>query len=179
MLGERLLKAQSILVYAIAGVCLALFVLYLGFMTNFYALFHNGTMEMFEYYKQLQVFNKEAFNLSLMFLLFVLGLLMFDIHKYRPGLFGLIVVVAMAGYSIINSISILNVLPLYKNAYEQLDFAAIDDYVPSVFTFNASFVLQSLLIVLMVLLLIVATITFVQRLREGNPVVRRLIHEHA
>ncbi len=36
---NTLVKAQSFVVYAIEVLCLALFVLYLGFMTNYYALF--------------------------------------------------------------------------------------------------------------------------------------------
>ena len=64
-MNNYLMKAQRILVYAIEIVIIALFVLYLGFMTQYYVLFYDGTFEMFEYYKQLQVFNKEAFNLAI------------------------------------------------------------------------------------------------------------------
>ena len=50
-----LLNAQSKLVYGVEIVCVALFVLYLGFMTHYYILFYDGTTEMFEFFKKLQV----------------------------------------------------------------------------------------------------------------------------
>ncbi|MBE2220712.1 MAG: hypothetical protein IAF02_04185 [Anaerolineae bacterium] len=170
-----LLKTQSLLVYALIAVCIALFVLYLGFMTQYYSLFYDGTMETFDYYKLLQVFNKEAFSLSLIFIALGLVLLMFGLHKYRPGLFGLIAVFIATVYMSLNSITILQVLPKYKNAYLALDFSSMEDYVPSTFVFDAGLVLQSIMIVLSVLFAIVAVMTFVQRLKEGKPLVRKLI----
>ena len=70
-----LMKAQSTLVYAVETVCIALFVLYLGFMTHYYVLFYDGTMEMFDYYKRLQVFNKEAFSLAILFVVLAMVLM--------------------------------------------------------------------------------------------------------
>ena len=169
------MKTQSLLVYALEALCIALFVLYLGFMTQYYDLFYDGTMETFEYYKLLQVFNKEAFTISLIFIALTLALLMFGLQKYRPGLFGLITVLIATVYMIINSITILQVLPKYKRAYLALDFSSMEDYVPTTFVFDAGLVLQSIMIVLAVLFAIVAVITFVQRLKEGNPLVRKLI----
>jgi hypothetical protein len=169
------MKTQSLLVYGLEALCVALFVLYLGFMTQYYTLFYDGTMETFEYYKLLQVFNKEAFTISLVFIALTLALLLFGLHKYRPGLFGLIIVFITTAYMIINSITILQVLPKYKRAYLALDFSSMEDYVPSTFVFDAGLVLQSIMVVLVILFAIVAVITFVQRLKEGNPLVRKLI----
>ena len=95
---DYLVKAQSGLVYAVEVVCLTLSVLYLGFMTHFYVLFYDGTFEMFEYYKKLQVFNKEAFSLALTFLVLAAALLVFELHKYRPGLFGLLLTLGTSIY---------------------------------------------------------------------------------
>lgn len=170
-----LLKAQSIVVYAIEVLCLALFVLFLGFMTNFYALFYDGTLEMFEFYKKLQVFNKEAFNLALLFIVFALALLVFRLHKYRPGLFGLVLALITTVFVAMNSFFLLQVVPLYKAGYLALDFSSMEDYVPSTFVFDASMVLLSTLIVILVIFAIIAILAFVQRIREGNPVIRRLI----
>lgn len=168
------LKLQSVLVYAIGAVCLALAVVYLGFMTHFYVLFYDGTMEMFEFYKQLQVFNKEAFNLALMFLGLVIVLFAFALHRFRPGLFGLLVVFGTAVFMGSRSMALLNVLPKYRQAYLSLDFSSMEDYVPSTFVFDAAFMLHWALIGLLVVFAIVSVVTFVQRLREGNPLVRRL-----
>ena len=52
---SNLIRIQATLVYAIVALVVALFVVYLGFMTRYYVLFFDGTFEMFEYYKQLQV----------------------------------------------------------------------------------------------------------------------------
>lgn len=169
-----LLRSQSLLVYAVEIVCLLLFVLYLGFMTNYYILFFDGTMEMFEFYKLLQVFNKEAFNLAVIFVVLGVILLVFDLQKYRPGLFGLLVVFGVSAFMIMNSLSILTVLPKYKQAYVSLDFSSLEDYVPTTFVFDAAFVLHWVLIGLLVILSVVAVATFIQRLREGNPLIRRL-----
>ena len=56
------MRIQAGLVYAVATLSVSIFVLYLGFMTHYYALFYDGTDEMYEFYKLLQVFNKDAFE---------------------------------------------------------------------------------------------------------------------
>ncbi len=172
---NHLMKVQSKLVYGVEIVCVALFVLYLGFMTHYFILFYDGTDEMFEFYKKLQVFNKEAFNLAIIFVVLALALLVFELHKYRPGLFGLALVLGMTAFISLNSITILRVLPKYKQSYLSLDFSTLDDYVPSTFVFDAAFVLQSILIGLLAIFTVVAILTFIQRLKEGNPIIRRLI----
>ena len=59
------MKIQAGLVYSVATVSALIFVLYLGFMTQYYVLFYDGTDELYEFYKQLQIFNKEAFIIAL------------------------------------------------------------------------------------------------------------------
>lgn len=170
-----LMKVQSILVYAIGTISVALFVLYLGFMTHYYVLFYDGTFEMFEYYKQLQVFNKEAFSLALQFVLFAVILLAYELQKNRPGLVGLAYVFIMTGFVSLNSIALINVIPKYKRGYLALDFSSMEDYVPSTFVFDAGLVLHYILIGLLVTFTIFAIITFAQRLKDGNPLIRKLI----
>lgn len=169
-----LMRIQAILVYAIGALVVTLFVVYLGFMTQYYVLFFDGTFEMFEYYKQLQVFNKEAFNISLLFLV-VLGLLsIFGLAKYRPGLAGLIVAIGATVFVTLRSFDLLNVIPIYKRGYLALDFAELEDYTPTTFVFDMAVLLHYLLIGSFILLTVVATATFVQRLREGYPLIRKL-----
>jgi len=146
-----------------------------GLMTHYYILFYDGTMEMFEYYKLLQVFNKEAFSLAIIFVVLVLVLFVFDLHKIRPGLFGLAAAIAVTVYVSLSSISLINVIPKYKRAYLALDFAELENYNPSTFVFDAGIALHSILIGLLVVFSIVAILTFVQRLRDGNPIIRKLI----
>lgn len=172
---NHLMNAQSKLVYGVEIVCIALFVLYLGFMTHYYILFYDGTTEMFDYYKKLQVFNKEAFNLAMIFVVLALVLFVFELHKYRPGLVGLVYVLGTAAYVSLKSFSLINVIPKYKRSYLALDFSTMDDYVPSTIAFDAGLLLHSILIGLLAIFAVVAILTFVQRLRDGNPIVRRLI----
>jgi hypothetical protein len=169
------MKAQSTLVYAVELASAALFVLYLGFMTQYYALFYDGTLEMLEVYRQLQVLNKEAFNLSLWFLVFALILLAFNLHKYRPDLFGWAYVVVMTVFITQKSLQLTHVLPKYLRSYLALDFSEMQNYVPSTFVFDAGLALHYLLMGLLIALSLVVTLTFVQRLKDGNPLVRRLL----
>lgn len=171
---RNLLRIQAILVYAIIALVVALFVLYLGFMTQYYVLFFDGTLEMFDFYKQLQVFNKEAFNISLLFIVMVGLLSAFGLAKYRPGLAGLIVAIGTTVVVTLRSFALLSVLPIYKRGYLALDFTEMEDYSPTTFVFDAAVLLHYLLIGLFVLLTIVAITTFVQRLREGYPLIRKL-----
>lgn len=169
-----LMKAQTTLVYAVETVCIALFVLYLGFMTHYYILFYDGTNEMFEYYKQLQVFNKEAFSLAIIFIVLAMVLILFDLHKIRPGLFGIAAAISVTVYVSLKSIALLAVIPKYKQGYLALDFAELENYNPSTFVFDAGVALHSILIGLSVIFSIVAILTFVQRLKEGKPIIRKL-----
>ncbi|MEM7114618.1 MAG: hypothetical protein AAF614_19430 [Chloroflexota bacterium] len=129
---------------------------------------------MFEYYKQLQVFNKEAFNIALLFIVMAGLLSVFGLNKYRPGLAGLVVAIGTTVFVVLRSLALLNVIPLYKRGYLALDFAELEDYTPTTFVFDAAVWLHYLLIGVFVLLAIVASISFTQRLREGYPLIRKL-----
>jgi len=168
------MKAQSILVYAVEIVIVLLFVLYLGFMTQYYSLFYDGTLEMLEYYKKLQVFNKEAFSFAIQFVVLGLVLLACELHRNRPGLFSLAYVLIMTGFVSMNSVLLIRVIPKYKRGYLALDFSSMKDYVPSTFAFDVGLILHYILIGLLIIFTLVAISTFVQRLKEGHPIVRKL-----
>lgn len=171
---SNLIRIQAILVYAIIALVIALFLVYLGFMTHYYVLFFDGTLEMFEYYKQVQVFNKEAFSIALLFIVMIGLLHAFGLARYRPGLAGLIIAIGTAVFVISRSLALLNVIPVYKSGYLALDFAELEDYVPSTFVFDAATWIHYLLIGLFGVLALVAIVSFVQRLREGHPLLRKL-----
>ena len=171
---SNLIRIQATLVNAIIALVAALFILYLGFMTRYFVLFYDGTFEMFEYYKQLQVFNKEAFNITLLFIVMAFLLSVFGLNKYRPGLAGLLVVAGTALFVILRSLALLAVIPLYKRGYLALDFTEMEDYTPTTFVFDAAVWLHYLLIGVFVLLTIVAIVSFIQRLQEGHPLIRKL-----
>jgi len=168
------MKIQSVIVYAVLEISIALFVLYLGFMTHYYVLFYDGTYEMFEYYKQLQVFNKESFSLVIHFVVLAFLLLVFAVHKVRPGIFGLAVVLGVTVYVSLKSFLLINVLAKYKRMYLSLDFSSMEEYIPSTFVFDAGLVLHYMLIGSLIILSIISLATFIQRIKEGNPLVRKV-----
>lgn len=171
----KLMQVQSSLICAVVIVLAALFVLYLGFMTQYYVLFYDGTMETGKYYKQLQVFNKEAFGLTIQFLVFALILLAFELHKNRPGLFGLAFVITMTAFISQKSLQLIGVIPKYKRGYLSLDFSSMEEYVPSTIVFDTGLVLHYVLIGLLAALGIVVILTFTQRIKEGKPLIRKLV----
>ncbi len=171
---KNLLRIQAALVYANIALVVALFVVYLGFMTQYYVLFFDGTFEMFEYYKTLQVFNKEAFNIALTFIVMVGLLSVFGLSQYRPGLAGLVVAVGTTIFVVQRSLALLSVIPAYRRGYVALDFTEMEDYTPTTFVFDTAVILHYLLIACFILLTVVAIATFVQRLQEGHPLIRKL-----
>ena len=170
---SNLIRIQATLVYAIVALVVALFVVYLGFMTSYYVLFFDGTFEMFEYYKQLQVFNKEAFNIALLFIVMAALIYVFGLSNYRPGLASLGAVIGATAFVTMRSLALLNVLPIYKKGYLALDFAEMEDYIPTTFAFDAASLIHYLLIGAFALLTLVAIVSFIQRIREGHPLIRK------
>ena len=169
------MKIQSGLVYAVGTLSTLIFVLYLGFMTQYYVLFYDGTDELYEFYKQLQIFNKDAFIIALRIVLLTLILMTFQLHKYRPGLLGVIYVPAMTIYISLSSFHLLDVLPEYRRDYLASDFTSMEEYTPSTLAFDIGLIFHYAQVGLLIVFCIVAVATFVQRLREGNPIIRKFI----
>lgn len=169
------MKIQAGLVYSVVTVSVLIFVLYLGFMTQYYVLFYEGTDAMYEHYLQLQVFNKEAFNVALQIALLTAILMTFQLSKYRPGLLGAIYVPIMTIYISLSSIPLVNDLAIYKNDYLAFDYTSMDDYTVSTLAFDIGSIIHYVQLGLLVTLCIVAIISFVQRLRDGHPIIRNFI----
>ncbi len=169
------MKIQAGLVYSVGTVSALIFVLYLGFMTQYYVLFYDGTDELYEFYRQLQVFNKEAFIIALQIVVLTLILMTFELHKYRPGLLGVIYVLGMTIYISLISFRLLDVLPKYRRDYLASDFTSMEGYTPSTLAFDIGLIFHYVQVGLLIAFCIVVVITFVQRLREGNPIIRKFI----
>lgn len=172
---KYLLKIQAGLVYSVITVSALIFVLYLGFMTHYYVLFYDGTDELYELYKLLQIFNKEAFTIALQIVLLAVILMSFQLPKYRPGLLGVIYVPIMTIYISLNSLPLLDDLSKFKYDYLASDFTTMDEYMPSTLAFDIGLIIHYAQVGLLIALCIVAVITFVQRLREGHPIIRKFI----
>lgn len=169
------MKIQSSLVYSVITVSVLIFVLYLGFMTEYYVLFFDGTDAMYEFYLELQVFNKYAFNIALQIMLLTVILMTFQLSKYRPGLLGVLFSLGMTIYISVSSIPLINDLVRYKRDYLAYDFTSMDDYTVSTLAFDIGLITHYLQMGVLIALCIVAIITFVQRLREGHPMIRKFI----
>lgn len=172
---KYLMKIQAGLVYSVVTVSALIFVLYLGFMTQYYVLFYDGTDELYELYKQLQVFNKEAFTVALHIVLLAVILMSFQLSKYRPGLLGVIYVPVMTIYISLSSFPLLDDLSKYKGGYLASDFTSMEEYIPSTLAFDIGLIIHYVQVSLLISLCIVAVITFVQRVREGHPIIRKFI----
>ena len=144
-------------------------------MTQYYVLFYDGTDEMYEFYLQLQVFNKAAFNIALQIALMTAILMTFQLNKYRPGLLGLIYTVGMTIYISLSSLPLLDDISKHKDDYLAFDFTSMDDYTVSTLAFDIGSIIHYVQVGLLTALCIVAIITFVQRLREGHPIIRNFI----
>ena len=169
------MKVQSSLVYSVGILSLLIFVLYLGFMTEYYVLFYDGTDELYEFYKQLQVFNKDAFNIALQIMILTVILMTFELHKYRPGLLGVIYVLGMSIYISLSSLHLLDVLIKNRRDYLEFDFTTMKNYTPSVLAFDFGLIFHYSQLGLLIAFSIIVVITFVQRLRDGNPLIRNFI----
>lgn len=169
------MKIQAGLVYSVVTVSVLIFVLYLGFMTQYYDLFIYGTDELYEFYRQLQVFNKEAFSIALQIVLLAVILMTFQLSKHRPGLLGMIYVPVITIYISLSSLPLLDDLSKYRHDFLASDFTTMDEYTPSTLAFDIGLIIHYAQAGLLIALCIVATITFAQRLREGNPIIRKFI----
>lgn len=161
-----LLEIQKKVCYLLITAAIILFVLSLGFMTNFYQLFYNGTTEMLSYYKQLQYLNKAIFNASVIFIVLSLLLIPFDINKKSSGKFGLMYVIGIALYILTTSLTLLSSIPYYRQKYLVFDFSVIQGYNPSTFAFSMASLILIILTVFSITLLITVIINFIKGKRE-------------
>lgn len=169
------MKIQSSLVYSVITVSTLIFVLYLGFMTEYYVLFYDGTDELYEFYLQLQIFNKAAFDIALQIMLMAVILMTFQLSKYRPGLLGVLYALGMTIYISLSSLPLIGELAQYKREYLAYDFTSMDDYMVSTRAFDIGLIIHYLQVGVLVALCIIAIVTFMQRLREGHPMIRKFI----
>ncbi|WP_058485790.1 hypothetical protein [Defluviitalea phaphyphila] len=160
-----LFKIQQVLTYCAIVIAIITFIIGLGFMTNYYELFYEGTNEMFEYYKTLQILNRVIFNEAVVFVILAFILKIFDIHKKMPGIFGYIYVIVSSIYIIMTSNTILNAIPSYKNDYLAFDFSVMENYKASTFAFDISTIIFILWIIVSIMLILITTINFIRRIK--------------
>lgn len=162
------LKIQKGVTYALIIIAIITFVLGLGFMTDYYQLFYDGSQDMFNYYKDLQVLNKVIFQSTVAFIVLSFLLLAFDIHKKKAGVLGWLFVLGLSVYMITNSLTIVSAIPSYQQEYLAFDFSIIENYSISTMSFSMSRVLFTALTGLAVILLSVVTINTIKKIKASK-----------
>lgn len=147
---------QVILSYSLIVVSVIMLIFSLGFMTNFYRLFVDGTSEMYEYYKDLQMLNNAIFNATIICLVLSLGLIAFDVTKKKVGISGSIYSVIVATVVALNAPNVLRVASYFEELYAAMDFSALEEYTTSMFPFAFS---KIIIIVAAVLAILTAIMT--------------------
>lgn len=153
---------QKGLVYSFIAVTVLLSIAGLGFMTNYYKLFFDGTPEMYDFYKGVQVFNRVLFKASIVFVVMAFLMIAFDLNKEKNGVIGVIYTLVVTYYVISTSGVILRAIPYYQNIYESFDFSVVNDYQPSSLAFTASRYFTYGAIAIIIPLAAIVVIRFIQ-----------------
>ena len=153
-------------VYGFITIAAVLVVLGLGFMTNFYPLFYDGTSDMYDFYKSVQALNKAMFNGSIVIIVLSVLMIGFDINKKKHGPVGTIYTIIVAAYTMMTGLIIQRAVPYYKSIYTAFDFAEVKNYTPSYWIFNFTQVVFALAMFLSVLIAVLAIVRYVQSLKN-------------
>lgn len=156
------MRTQRVLTHSLT-IAAALFVVNaLGFMTEFYVLFIDGTGDMFTFYKDVQSFNNLIFGWGLAALVASFVPLLFDLHKRIAGVFG-------TGFALCYAVAALVLMLVFRasalpyiDTYTQFDFSGIEGYQPSLAPFRRVYLLFGLLTATAVGFASVVTFNFVQ-----------------
>lgn len=141
-------------------------ILGLGFMTSFYKLFMDGNNDMFKFFKDLQPYNTQVFTAGLTFLVMALFLQSFDINKKIAGYFGVAYTLILSITHIFSGISLIKAGNILKGRYMELDFTALEGYVPSTSPFDLTSVFVIVGIVLTIALFVTTGINFMAKKGE-------------
>lgn len=155
-------KALRYLVYVFIAISLSLGVLGLGFMTNFYELFFNGTSEMYEFYKNVQALNRAIFDGAIVIIVMAFLMIGFDLNKKQHGPFATIYSIIVAAYTIMTGMVIQRAVPYYSGIYTAFDFTEVDNYTPSTMPFLLSQTLYGLAMGVSVIIAVLAVIRYVK-----------------
>ncbi len=159
MAKKKIKNKQGIVVYGLITTAVIQFIYALGFMTNFYKLFYEGTTEMFDFYKRLQVVNQFIFRTSLIILIISILLLGFDLNKHSKSFFGPFVVLGLLLYTGYNFVTIFQAFVYYADVYKKFDFTQIADYTARPEIFYLGIAIMSICILLEAILFLTVIIT--------------------
>lgn len=153
---------QKGLVYSFITISILLFIAGLGFMTSYYKLFFDGTPEMYDFYKAVQVFNKVLFKAGVVYVILGFVMVGFDLNKEKNGIVSVIYTLGVTFYVLQMSAIILRAIPYYQDMYEAFDFSVVENYNPSILAFDASRYFTYGSIAIIIPLAVVVVIRFVK-----------------
>lgn len=159
-------KALRYSVYGFIAIAVCLVVLGLGFMTNFYPLFYNGTPDMYDFYKSVQALNKAMFNGALVIIVMSVLMIGFDINKQQHGAIGTIYTIIVAAYTIMTGMVVQRAVPYYRNIYTAFDFTEVKDYTASYWVFPFTQAVFAMAMLLSVVIAVLAIIRYVSSLKN-------------
>lgn len=177
MKKDLYVRFQKIMFVITLVTAIAIFILSIGFMTNLHVLMFDGTYEMYEYYKSVQVLNKAMFNIALIYVIYAFLLIPFDINKKQPGFFGMALVTGGTVLSVLKSFTMLKYVPYFENLYNAFDFSVMEGYVPSPELFLISKMMFIVWDVVAILLFLGCMKNFVAYLRSRKENIRSVGNE--
>lgn len=151
-------KIQKISSITLIVVAVMIFVLSLGFMTNFYSLFYDGTSEMYDLYKDIQMLNNVIFDSALYLIVLSILQIPFDFLKNSVSRKGLALSLLTVVMTISNGLVVFRTNNYFKAVYGKFDFSEMAEYTPSNLPFNMTSILFGLAMVVSVIVFISAII---------------------
>lgn len=118
------IKKHNILFWLALVMIVAFFVVMLVFMTDFYNFYYDGTAETGQFFKELQVLNKFAFNQSLVLVVGILLVFAADLKIYRGSLGASVILVALTIYQVIRMLTVVPTINYFVGGYQNLDLTS-------------------------------------------------------
>ncbi len=163
--ASTIYKIQKISSIALIVTAIAAFIYSLGFMTGFYQLFYDGTSEMYDFYKKMQILNNIIFDASLYLLILSLLQLPFDLLKKEMSIRGFILVAVTTAITISNALVVFGTSNYFQNMYQGFDFSSLSNYKPSVLPFTLAYIIFSIAIAILVILTVIGLLSIMKSIK--------------
>ncbi len=174
---EKLFRIQKLftVLFFLSAICL--FVLSLGFMTDFQALFGlqlKPNKPVAEFHDMvLQGYNRTLFNLAIAAILVGVASLFLELWKKVPDLFATVIMVVLLFAVAVFACSLLIKVPGLEEIHASLDYSKVKfeggiDYIPNNRMFTAAMIIQSIFVLVSVIYAVVIALshfTFVKSRR--------------
>lgn len=156
---------QKTMAFSAIIMAILIFIASLGFMTNMHVLLFDGTNEMYQYYKSVQVLNKSMFSIAIMYVIYGFLLLMFDLTKKKAGFFGTLYVITGTVITVLKSFTMFRYIPYFKNNYVAFDFSTLENYQQSAWQFDLARGMFLIWDIVAVILLVSVIINYVSSIK--------------